>query len=207
MNPNTNAWNRLRYGLYAPGYDLVGRMMDSARRKSIALVDPRPGERVLLLGAGTGLDLPYLPRDLEVTAIDLSDRMLARCERRARGLGMDVSCRVMDAHALDLPDGSFDAVLLHLVLAVVPDPLAAARETARVLVPGGRVGIFDKFIARGSTPSFARRVVNAVASVVFSDINRELEPLLDEAGLEIVRDEASYGGGMYRIVLARKPGG
>lgn len=206
MNPNTNAWNRLRYGLYAPAYDLVGGRLASARRRSIEVLGLEAGERVLIVGAGTGLDLPYLPRTVEITAIDLSDRMLARCDARAGALGLDVTCLVMDAHGLNLPDGSFDVVLLHLVLAVVPDPDAAAREVARVLVPGGRAGIFDKFARQGSRPSVARRIVGAVANVVFSDINRELEPILDRAGLAIEQDEASYGRGLYRIVVARRPG-
>jgi ubiquinone/menaquinone biosynthesis C-methylase UbiE len=206
MNPNTNTWNRLRYGFYAPGYDLVGRRMDGARRRSVDLLALAPGERVLLVGAGTGLDLPYLPPGLEITAIDLSARMLARCEARARDLGVEMTCRVMDAHAMDLPDESFDAVLLHLVLSVVPDPYAAASEAGRVLRPGGRAGIFDKFLARGAKPSLARRLACAVSNVVFSDINRELEPLLEEARLEIAHDEPSYGRGMYRIVVARKAG-
>jgi ubiquinone/menaquinone biosynthesis C-methylase UbiE len=107
---------------------------------------------------------------------------------------------------MDLPDESFDAVLLHLVLSVVPDPYAAASEAGRVLRPGGRAGIFDKFLARGAKPSLARRLACAVSNVVFSDINRELEPLLEEARLEIAHDEPSYGRGMYRIVVARKAG-
>lgn len=205
MNPNTNAWNRLRYGLFAPGYDLVGRRMDAARRRSIDLVRLVPGERLLLVGAGTGLDLPWLPPGLEVTAIDLSAPMLKRCEARARELGLDVTCRLMDAHAMDLPDARFDAVLLHLVLSVVPDPFAAAREVGRVLRPGGRAGIFDKFIAAGARPSPLRRIAGAVANAVFSDINRELEPLLDAAGLETTHEELSYGRGLFRIVVARKP--
>ena len=57
MNLNTNLWNRLRYTLYTPIYDLlVGRIFTSSRRKSIELLHIQPGEKVLLVGAGTGLD-------------------------------------------------------------------------------------------------------------------------------------------------------
>lgn len=200
-------WNRLRYGLYAPVYDLVGGRLASARRRSIALLDLQAGERVLLVGAGTGLDLPLLPSGVNVTAIDVSGPMLRRAERRARKLGRGVDCRIMDAQAMDLPGASFDAVVLHLVLSVVPDPLAAAREVGRILRPGGRAAVFDKFLPQGAAPSLGRRAIGAVANVVFSDINRTLEPLLDAAGLVVVHDEPSYGGGLYRIVTARKPDG
>ncbi len=205
MNPNTNTLNRLRYGLYAPLYDLVGRHLNRGRARSIALLNLQPGERVLIVGAGTGLDLPLLPADLAITAVDLSSPMLRQAEARAETLKLDVKCEVMDAHALDLPDASFDAVLLHLILAVVPDPYAAIREAARVLKPGGRAGIFDKFVPSGTTPSLPRRIAGALTNVLFSDINRQLEPLLDEANLDVTHDEPSIGRGLFKVVIARKP--
>ena len=205
MNPNTNTLNRLRYGLYAPFYDLVARRLDRGRARSIELLGMQPGERVLLVGAGTGLDLPHLPAGVEVTATDLSAPMLRQAVARAREMDMDVTFRVMDAHALDLPDASFDVVLLHLILAVVPDPHAALREAARVLRPGGRVGVFDKFLPEGAAPSPLRRLLGTVTNVLFSDINRQLGPLLDEAGLVTVREEPSLLGGTFKVVVARKP--
>jgi ubiquinone/menaquinone biosynthesis C-methylase UbiE len=146
MKVNTNAWNRVRYGLYAPVYDVVGRRLAAGRRRSIALADLRRGERVLIPGCGTGLDFELLPPGLRVVAGDISPAMVRRARERARTLGLDADVRLLDAHSLDFPDQSFDAVLLHLVLAVVPDPHAAIREAGRVLRPGGRAGVFDKFL-------------------------------------------------------------
>lgn len=205
MNPNTNTWNRLRYGLYAPFYDLVARHLDRGRKRSIALVALRPGERVLIVGAGTGLDFPHLPPGLNITAVDLSPAMITRAQARADDLGSNVTCRVMDAHALDLPDAAFDAVLLHLILAVVPDPQATIREVARVLRPGGRVGIFDKFLPDEKQPSILRRIIGSITTLLFTDINRQLGPLLHEAGVEAVREEPSLFGGTFKVVLAKKP--
>lgn len=205
MTPNTNAWNRLRYTLYAPVYDLVARRLDRGRRRSIALLGLRPGERVLIVGAGTGLDLPHLPPGVDVTAVDLSAAMVRRLEARARHLGRDVRAAVMDAHALDLPDDAFDAVLLHLVLAVVPDPHAAAREAARVLRRGGRAGVFDKFLPDDAHPSLLRRAASAVATTLATDLNRRLGPLLAHAGLERTHEEPSLLGGLFKVAVARKP--
>lgn len=205
MNPNTSTWNRLRYGLYAPFYDVVARRLDRERKRSIERLALQPGERLLIVGAGTGLDFPYLPPGLRVTAVDLSPSMLVRAAARASRLGIDADCLVMDAHWLELPSDSFDAVLLHLIFAVVPDPHATIQEAARVLRPGGRASIFDKFLPDEEEPSLARRAAGAVTNVLFSDINRQLGPLLHAAGLVATNEEPSFFGGAFKVVVAKKP--
>lgn len=207
MQINTNRWNRLRYDFYAPFYDLVARPLERGRRRAIGRLDLPPGARVLLDGAGTGLDLPWLPAGVEVTAVDLSPAMLRQAEARARRLGRDVDLQVMDSHRLALPDASFDAVLLHLILAVIPDPEACIREAARVLRPAGRISIFDKFLPDERAPSLARRAAGLVTNVLFSDINRRLGPLLAHAGLEVVHQEPAGLGGFFQVALVRKAAG
>lgn len=54
MSVNTNRWNRLRYTLYAPFYDLIVRRLGRGRRRAIELLDVKPGERVLIDGCGGG---------------------------------------------------------------------------------------------------------------------------------------------------------
>lgn len=198
--PGTNAWNRLRYTLYAPIYDFaLARVPVFARgrRRAIALAALRPGERVLVVACGTGLDLPLLPPDVDVTAVDLTPAMVDRFRARADRLGRGAHAIVMDAARLQFADASFDCVLLHLALAVVPDPVRVAREAARVLRPHGRVSVFDKFLPPGRRPSAARRVVSAVSDVVASDLNRELEPILAAARLRLVAYEPVGLGGNF----------
>ncbi len=199
----TQWWNRTRYQLYAPIYDAVARPLEQGRKRAIDRLDLQPGERILVLGAGTGSDLNYLPNDVQVTAIDAAPAMVRRTRRRAERLGMDVDARVGDAQALPFEDDIFDAVLLHLILSVVPDPEAVAAETARVLVPDGRVSIYDKFVPEGTEPSLLRRALNPVARFLFSDLNRSLSPLLKGTGLEVGGPRESALGGLYTIALAR----
>ena len=76
-----------------------------------------------IVGAGTGLDLPLLCPGLQLTAVDLTPAMIRRLTKRAARLELPIDARVMDAHELEFADGSFDVVILHLILAVVPDPV------------------------------------------------------------------------------------
>lgn len=71
-----------------------------------------------------------------------------------------MDARVGDARSLPFEDDSFDVVLLHLVLSVIPDSEAVVAETARVLDSDGRVSIYDKFVPRETDPSRLRRAVN-----------------------------------------------
>jgi ubiquinone/menaquinone biosynthesis C-methylase UbiE len=102
---------------------------------------------------------------LHVTAIDLTPTMIRRLTRRAARLGLPLDARVMDAHELNYADGSFDVVILHLILAVVPDPVKCIREVQRVLRPGGRAVVLDKFVSEGASPGFVRRLFNPVAQL------------------------------------------
>lgn len=202
MRVNTNWWNRARYTLYAPFYDVVVRRLARGRRRAIELLNVQPGERVLIVGCGTGLDLELLPRSAVVTAVDLTPAMVEKTRARAAALGLEVDARVMDASRLDFADASFDCVLLHLILAVVPDPVATAREAARVLRPGGRASIFDKFLPDTGSPSLVRRVANVVTNFVATDINRRLGEILDGTGLEVVRAEGVGFGGLFKVAIA-----
>jgi ubiquinone/menaquinone biosynthesis C-methylase UbiE len=204
MRINTNRWNRLRYTLIAPIYDLfigLGRQ----RRRSIGLLELRPGERVLISGVGTGADLPFIPEGVEVHAVDITPAMVERTRRRASVLGRSVEVRVGDAQALDYEDASFDAVILHLIVAVAPDGRRVLEEAARVLKPGGRAVVFDKFAPEGRRPSLVRRALNLVANFVATDVTRQLEPLVAGTGLEIVRREPAAFGRLLEIALLRRP--
>lgn len=197
--------DRVRYTLYVPIYDPIVRRLDAGRRQSLALADLQPGERVLIPGCGTGLDFEHLPDGVDVVAGDVAPGMVRAARDRAERIGLGAEIRTLDAHRLDLPDASFDVVLLHLLLAVVPDPEAAIRETARVLRPGGRVAVFDKFLPDGEQPSLSRRLAAVVARVVATDLNRQLGPLLDLAGLEVEHRQPALFGGLFEAALARKP--
>jgi phosphatidylethanolamine/phosphatidyl-N-methylethanolamine N-methyltransferase len=198
---HVSAWLRARYSLYASFYDL-GPGFEEERRRAIALLALRPGERVLVPGVGTGADLPLLPADVEVLGIDLTPAMLGR----ARGLARPgVELRVMDARRLDLPDGSFDAVLLHQLLEVVPDPVRCLAEAARVLRPGGRISVFDKFLPDEGARAPWREALARALDLVFTSVKLRFPQVLAASGapLRVEREEPCRPP--FRILLLRRP--
>lgn len=199
-------WSRARWRLYAPIYDAAVRPLEGGRRRAVELLGPGAGDRVLIPACGTGPDLRHLPPRTSITALDAVPAMARRASARARALGLDARTLVGDAQRLPFPDDTFDAVPLHLVLSVVPDPDAVVAETARVLAPGGRVSVYDKFVDEGTRPSRARRVLEPVARFLFSSLTRSLEPMLAGTGLRVVEREAAFGG-LYTVALARPEGG
>src|SRR5687768_14053199 len=111
---------------------------------------------------------------------------------------------IHDARELAFPDSSFDAVVMHLILAVMPEPERGLSEAVRVLKPGGRIAVFDKFLRDEERPSLKRRVLNVLAKPLFSDLNRRLGPLIARTPLVIEHDEPVAFGGSYRVVTLMK---
>jgi phosphatidylethanolamine/phosphatidyl-N-methylethanolamine N-methyltransferase len=119
-----NQRNQTLYKWWAPIYDKVmGPFARSARRRAIELLNLRAGERVLLSGVGTGLDVPHLSAGVQAVGIDLSPAMPHKAQ--AKATGRDVTLCEVNAQALDFPDSSFDVVILNLILSVVPDGATA----------------------------------------------------------------------------------
>lgn len=111
----------------------------------LAAVAPRAEERALDVACGPGLlAKAFAPRLGEFTGVDLTPAMVERAAALAREAGLaNARFRVGDALALPFEPGTFDIVLTRLALHHMPDPRRAIREMARVLRPGGRLGIFD----------------------------------------------------------------
>ena len=194
---------RLSYALIAPLYDLaIERPMREARRRSLrALPADAPG-RVLVSGVGTGLDFPYLPPLHRYAALDFSAAMLKHAV--PRGAGLEVDFVLGDSMSLPFADASFDHAVLHLIVAVVPQPERCLAETARVLKHGGTVVVFDKFL-KPRQHAWLRRAFNPLTrrfatrmDVVFEDALRAVPQL------EVVSDEPAMAGGWFRGIVLRK---
>jgi phosphatidylethanolamine/phosphatidyl-N-methylethanolamine N-methyltransferase len=204
MKINTNAWNKFRYTLYTPGYDLIARVFVNSRKRSIDSLEIKNGDKVLIIGAGTGLDLEFLPNNCEITATDLTPSMVQRIKTRNLTLNLHVEAVVMDGQSLTFGNEMFDKIILHLILAVIPDPYACIREASRVLKKGGTVVVFDKFVPKGKKISLKRRFVNLFANLIASDLTRDFESIVKTSGLTVLSDEAADWNGNFRLIKLTK---
>jgi ubiquinone/menaquinone biosynthesis C-methylase UbiE len=131
--------------------------------------------------------------------------MLRRARRRAERLGFPLQTIQASAASLPFADGRFDAAILHLILAVVPDPAAALHEVERTLRPGGRAVIWDKMLPVGGRPSLLRRGVHALTYRHLTGFLLDLPSALAAApSLRITHREPSIFGGMWQVVLLEK---
>jgi ubiquinone/menaquinone biosynthesis C-methylase UbiE len=190
------------YTLWAPVYDwVIASATRESRRRSLAALGDVTGRTILLAGIGTGLDVPLLPQGARYIGLDRTPAMLRRAKRTAEQAGRAVSLQIGDAMRLPYRNRAFDAVILHLIVAVVPDPRAALAEAARVVKPGGRVLIFDKFLRPGQSAPL-RRMISPWLGLVATRTDVVFEELLASCPvLKIMRDEPDLAGGWFRRIL------
>jgi ubiquinone/menaquinone biosynthesis C-methylase UbiE len=154
---------------------------------------------------GTGLDIPWLKPGASYVGVDFTDAMLGRARAKAQEYGVPIHLVRGDGMELPLRDGSFDRAVLHLIVAVVPNPHALLSETARVVRPGGTIHILDKFLRPGQTAPFRRWFSPLLARLATrTDVVFE-EVLASCPGLELIRDEPDLGRGWFRRIVLKRP--
>jgi len=195
----------------ASRYDLTNTVMTAGRdrawrRATRAALDLRPGERVLDVGAGTGVSTEELARSgAYAVGVDLSLGML-RAGRRVRP---DVPLLAGDALRLPFPDATFDAVTISFALRNVVDTEAALREFARVTRPGGRLVICElshptNRIFRTAYLSYLMRWLPTAARVVSSNpeayvyLIESIRAWPDQSGLAARITAAGWGEVAWR---------
>jgi ubiquinone/menaquinone biosynthesis C-methylase UbiE len=191
------------YTLAAPFYDaLLTAATRGSRKRSLAALADGPPRNVLLMGVGTGLDLPHLPPQHRYVGLDLTASMLKRARPRAAGLRFTPLRG--DVQRLPFHDASFDVAVLHLILAVVPAPTLCLAEAVRVLKPGGELLVFDKFLKRGEAGW--KRLLNPLTRHVATRLDVVFEDVLETVGgLEVTANDAALASGWFRLIRLRKP--
>lgn len=144
--PMSHAGVTKTYHRWAPVYDLVfGTVFEKARRSAIAACE-EVGGRVLEVGIGTGISLPYYSDRCRIVGVDISEAMLEVARQRVEAQQMTNVERlaIMDVQNLDFDDGTFDVVTAQYVVNTVPDPEAALDEFMRVLRPSGELIVVNR---------------------------------------------------------------
>jgi demethylmenaquinone methyltransferase/2-methoxy-6-polyprenyl-1,4-benzoquinol methylase len=209
-------------------YDRVGAVMSFGqdprwRRALLDAIDARPGMRILDVATGTGMvAFAQAARGAKVIGLDQSEAMLAgaeaRLQRRAE-LHDHLSFMLGEAEAMPFADGEFDALTFTYLLRYVDDPAATMRELARVVKPGGRIGMVEFGVPgnpalRGLWRIYTRAGLPLLGRMVSRDwyeVGRFLGPNIEQfhtaepdlpalwrgAGIEHVEQrELSFGAGI-----------
>jgi len=173
------------YALYSPVYDfLFDWIFHPGREAAVKLLGIRPGDRILEVGIGTGLNLPLYPRRCQLVGIDLSEQMLEKAQGKIEELGLDnVTLKVMDAGATDFADNEFDRALATYVISAVPDPVGVLREMRRVVKPGGVLVILNHFRSERFLIGTVEDWLAPLCIRLGWKSNLALRPLLDQVGL------------------------
>ena len=210
------------------GYDRMGAVLSFGqdprwRRALIDAVDPRPGQRILDVATGTGLVAAGLARrGAEVVGLDQSEHMLAGARARFAAhpdLANHVTLVQGEAEGLPFADDEFDALTFTYLLRYVDDRQATMRELARVLKPGGRIGMVEFGVPSSPALRTLWRVhtrvglplIGRAVSSSWYEVGRFLGPNIEEfharepdltalwqqTGFEQVRERAmSFGAGI-----------
>lgn len=195
VSPRKRHARELFRGLPA-GYDRVGALMSFGqdprwRAALVGAVGPRPGQRVLDVATGTGMVAFALARrGAEVVGLDQSPEMLGRARAKLAArpeLAGRVSFLEGEAERLPFSDAEFDALSFTYLLRYVDDPQATLTELARVVRPGGRIGMLEFGVP--SSPALralwrlhTRRVLPALGRLVspaWLEVGRFLGPNIE----------------------------
>jgi phosphatidylethanolamine/phosphatidyl-N-methylethanolamine N-methyltransferase len=153
------------YDRLAPVYDwLFGPVFRKGRAQAIEVAEKAAGKggRILEVGVGTGISLPFYSKDTRLVGADISEDMLKVARRRVEKLGLSnvESIEVGDAENLRFDDDSFDVVMAQYVVSAVPNPHQALDEFARVVKPGGEIVIATRLGAeRGLRKSIEKTLM------------------------------------------------
>ena len=198
---------RARYDRIAGIYDRLERPLETRcfQQWRTMLWERVQGPRVLEIGVGTGKNMPFYHKGRQITAIDLSPRMLEQAKRRAEREHVEVDLRLGDAQALPFADASFDTVIATFVFCSVPDPVQGLREAARVLVPGGQLLLLEHVLSRNVILRPLMQLANPLmVRMSGANMNRETVKNVERAGFAIQRVDDLWVD-IVKFIEAEKP--
>ena len=184
---------------------LFGPSLHPGRLHAIRKLNLQPGDDILEVGVGSGINATLYPRQATVTGIDLSANMLEKARRRLAARSVDnVRLLQMDASALEFPDDSFDIVYAPYVISVCSDPVVVAREMRRVCRPGGRFVFLNHFRSANRLVARAERWLSPISVHIGFKLDLDLPAFLAQAQLDPISIEKVNVPRIWSLVTCRK---
>ena len=162
--------------------------------------------KVLFLAIGTGQDIQFFPPGREITAIDISEKMIERARPRARRYDGRLDMQRVDVHDLAFPDATFDQVFTSCTFCSVPDPVRGLRALRRVLRPGGTIGMFEHTGSRWFPFGLMLDLMTPLTRQFGPELNRDTPANVRQAGFIDVRVEPVYLD-VVKVIHAVAPAG
>ena len=194
------------YDKIAKVYDVFfGPILHPGRMLAVQRMGIAPGDRLLEVGVGTGINSGLYPCTCHVTGIDFSASMLEKARRRVSRKGLrHVQLMEMDAAALTFADASFDIVYAPYLVNCVSDPLQVVREMRRVCKPGGKIVILNHF--RSTNPLLSRldRALSPLTVHIGFKMDLDLPGFLAQTGLQPVSIEKVSISRSWSLVICSR---
>lgn len=164
----------------------------------------RPEGRILFLALGTGLDIPMFRSGCNITAIDISPKMIERAQPRIAAYDGELTGQVMDVHEMSFADDSFDQVFTSCTFCSVPDPIAGLKALRRVLKPGGELHMFEHTGSHIFPFNLMMKALNPLARKVGPETDRDTVANVRAAGFRVTEVENVFLD-MVKVIHAVNP--
>ncbi len=192
-----------KYDRIAQNYDKIEKMMffNKYRKNLVNLVRGN----VLEVGVGTGLNLPYYSKDVSVTAIDFSPKMLKKAEKIIFEKNIkNINLAEMDIQNINFNDNTFDSVVSTCVFCTVPDPDAGLMEVYRVLKPGGRAFFMEHMRSENTVINLMLFMINFISKIILgTSMLRKTQESIERAGFKAIERKDIFFD-VVRIIIAEK---
>ncbi len=191
------------YNRFSTFYDLIYgiKVFNHGRELAPEYLDLFPGAQLLEVGVGTGLAIPPLPRNIEITAIDVSQKMLNQTRKRLHSLCIhNVQLFKMDATHLGFPDNSFDRILAAYFISTVQDPVEVILEMKRVCRPGGYLVFLNHFECEVPVIGSIKKHLSPIFYRLGFNTGLNLQELMEQTGLDVESEEKIGALGHFRAV-------